>query len=320
MKSNGCRLGWQLGCRSIIFLCFFLLVSEVYGLSKDVEKEKDNTLPAFLITTGVCGSLLTLGAIWRWNDVEYTGRWKMGGEGFFGKNTYAGGADKFGHFYANYVEFRTLTKLYEIIGIEHNNALNLSALAIFLLGTGVEAIDAFTTYGFAYDDVIFNSLGIGLGYLSEKYPEFDSLIDFRLGYIPSPRYLEMDKGSNFICKYISLTNDYSGMMFFLDVKFAGMGEVILSTPLKYLLFGINYNTIDYSPRGNDKQRNLGVHVGLNVPVILKNIFKDNKGIKISCTILEYYAFPFTNLVIQYDLNREKTKLNFGISGRIEINF
>ena len=299
--------------RKIICLLILLLVAKI---SVSAKTEKDYILPAFLITTGICGGLLTAGAIWRWNDVEYTGKWKMGGEGFFGRNTYAGGADKFGHFYANYVEFRTLTKLYEIIGIEHNNALNLSALAIFLLGTGVEAIDAFTVYGFAYDDVIANTLGISLGYLSEKYLRFDSLIGFRLGYIPSNRYLQSDKGSNFVRKYISLTNDYSGMTFFLDFKFAG----ISNTPLKYFIVGINYNSFDYSPRGDDKQRNLGLHVGLNVPVILKSIFKDNKGINISCTVFEYYALPFTNLLFQYDFNKRKTKLNFGISGRLQIEF
>ncbi|GAG57180.1 unnamed protein product, partial [marine sediment metagenome] len=41
-------------------------------------------------------------------------------EGFFGKNTYAGGADKAGHFYASYVEFRTMVSLYELIGIKHS--------------------------------------------------------------------------------------------------------------------------------------------------------------------------------------------------------
>ena len=301
-----------------IILCLLLLIP-ISGLSE--EKEKDHTLPALLVTTGVCGGLLVIGAIWRWNDVDYTGKWKMGGEGFFGENTYAGGADKFGHAYANYVEFRTLARMYELIGLRRENALRLSALAIFLLGTGVEAIDAFTSYGFAYDDVIANVCGLSLGYFCEMHPKVDSLIDFRLGYVPSSRYLRMEKGSNFARKYISLTNDYSGMTFFLDVKFAGMGKRISNSPLKYFLFGINYNTIDYSPRGDDKQRNLGLHIGLNVPVILIDIFgKDNKGVNISCVVFEYYALPFTNLLFQYDLNGGKTRLNFGISGRLQIEF
>jgi len=318
-----------------IFLCFLIFVSNTSGASieeifkdqeldeqtKKEEKKQDHLLPAILITGGIVGAILSLGAVWWWDRSGFTGKWKWKNEGFFGKNTYAGGADKFGHFYATYVEYRTMVSLYELIGMNHDNALLLSALAIFLLSTGVELVDAFTPYGFAYEDVIFNTLGLGLGYLCEKYPKVDSLIGFRLNYIPSSRYLEMEKGTDFVKKYISLINDYNGMTFFLDVKFAGMGERISNTALKYFLFGLNYNTIDYSPSGDNKQRNLGFHVGLNVPVILKSIFNENnRAVKISCTFFKYYALPFTNLLFQYNLDNKKTKLNFGIAGRIQIAF
>jgi len=318
-----------------IFLCFLILVSNISGASneltledhesneetKNKEKKQNHLLPALLITGGTIGAMLSLGAVWWWDRSGFTGKWKWKREGFFGKNTYAGGADKTGHFYATYVEYRTMVSMYELIGINHDNALLLSALAVFLLSTGVELIDAFTPYGFSYEDVVFNTLGLGLGYFCEKYPKVDSLVGFRLNYVPSSRYLEMEKGTDFVKKYINLINDYNGMTFFLDVKFAGMGERISNTVLRYFLFGLNYNTIDYSPSGDNKQRNLGFHIGLNVPVILKSIFNENnKAVKISCTVFKYYALPFTNVLFQHDFDHKKTKLNFGISGRIQVTF
>jgi len=318
-----------------IFLCFLILVSNISGASTEEilaghqskeekskkEEEGDHLLPAVLITGGAIVTILSLGTVWWWDRVGYTGKWEWKREGFFGKNTYAGGADKFGHFYASYVEFRTMVSLYELIGIKHDNALLLSALAIFLLSTGVEMIDAFTPYGFSYEDVVFNSFGLGLGYVTEKYPKIDSLIGYRLDYFPSSTYLEMEKGTGLVKKYIRLVNDYNGMIFFLDFKFAGMGERISNSALKYFLFGLNYNSIDYSPSGDNKQRNIGFHVGLNVPVILKSIFnKNNCAVRSSSTFAKFYAFPFTNLLFQYDLDNKKIKLNFGIARRIQITF
>lgn len=317
------------------FLCFLILVSNISGASTEEiladhqskektskkEDEDDHLLPVILITGGTIATILSLGTVWWWNRTGYTGKWEWKREGYFGKNTYAGGADKLGHFYASYVEFRTMVSLYELIGVKHDNALLLSGLAIFLLSTGVEMIDAFTPYGFSYEDVVFNSFGLGLGYVTEKYPKIDSLIGYRLGYFPSSTYLEMEKGTGLVKKYIRLINDYSGMIFFLDFKFTGMGERISNSALKYFLFGLNYNSIDYSPSGDNKQRNLGFHVGLNVPVILKSIFnKNNWAVRSSSTFAKFYAFPFTNLLFQYDLDNKNIKLNFGIGGRIQIIF
>ena len=318
-----------------IFLCLLILVSNISGASNEeiitVHKSKketskkenkdDHLLPAILITGGAVGTILALGTVWWWDRSGFTGKWKMKKEGFFSNNTYSGGADKAGHFYASYVEFRTMVSMYELIGIKHDNALLLSGLAIFSLSTGIEMIDAFTHYGFSYEDVVFNAFGLGLGYFTEKYPKFDSLIGLRWSYFPSSRYLEMEKETSFVKKYIRLINDYNGMTFFLDVKFAGMGERTSNSVLKYFLFGLNYNTIDYSPSGDNKQRNLGFHIGLNVPVILKSIFnKNNWAVRSSSTFAKFYAFPFTNLLFQYDLDHKKMKLNFGIAGRIQITF
>lgn len=318
-----------------VLLCFLIFISDISRASNQKtlteqetkpetsteEKKEEHLLAAALVTAAVIGTILTLGTYWWWDRVGFTGQWKTKNEGFFGKNTYAGGADKFGHFYGTYVEFRTMVSIYELCGLSHDKALLYSMLAIFSLSTGVELVDAYTPYGFSYEDVIFNTLGLGLGYFTEKYSTIDSLVGIRLNYIPSRRYLEMENGESLVKKYIRLINDYTGMTFFLDVKFAGMGEKISNTFLKYFLFGLNYNSIDYSPSGPHKQRNLGFHIGLNVPVIIKSIFnKKSWAVKSSSTFAKYYVFPFTNVLFVYDFDQKRTKLNFGISGRIQITF
>ena len=318
-----------------IFLCVLILVSNTSGSSNEEiptdhkskeetskkKKKKNPLLPAILITGGTIGTVLYMGTVWWWDKSGFTGKFKFTNEGYFGKNTYAGGADKFGHFYASYVEYRLMVRMYKLIGLKHNDALLLSALAIGILSTSIEIVDAFTPYGFCYEDVVFNTFGLGLGYFTEKYPKIDSLVGFRIHYAPSSTYLEMEKTTSLVKKYIRLINDYNGMTFFLDVKFAGMGEKISNSILKYFLFGINYNTIDYSPGGDNKQRNLGFHIGLNIPVILESIFNENNwAVKASSSFAKYFAIPYTNLLFQYDFDKKNIKLNFGIAGGIQITF
>src|SRR5262249_16167987 len=70
--------------------------------------------PPLTSAPGRAGAHVTIGA-WAWYAWYYNRptlpSWRFGGDGWLGPTTYAGGADKFGHFWANLVFSRLGTDL-----------------------------------------------------------------------------------------------------------------------------------------------------------------------------------------------------------------
>lgn len=280
------------------------------------EPSKDRrTLLVGSISAGIAGTLLMIGTFSWWKDPGFTG-WGWKDTGFFGADTYAGGSDKAGHIYASYVTCKGTKQIYEWLGVSPRGALALSTGFTFVMSNIIEVIDGFTPNDFEWADVVTNVIGLAFFFAGEKYPPLDALFGLRIGYFPTPEFVRDKKN------YIRLVNDYSGMIFYVDFKPAGIEDVfgVSVGPARYFTLGITYGTYGYSPTGPIERRNLGFYTGLNAPVVLQAIFGPNahKGIRAVSTFGKYYAYPFTTVSLNHDLNHHTSTVNFGVANRWQV--
>lgn len=239
--------------------------------------------------------------------------------GWFGRDTYSGGADKLGHLYSSYVFVHAAASVYEAIGLDPEEASWMSAAFAFLLFNGFELIDGFTDFGFEYGDVVFNTLGVAGGLVARLFPELERSLGIRLGYVPSNDFLDNPKS---VLKFI---NDYSGMLYYLDFKAQGILEQLDVDPgwARYLVGGLIYGTQGYSPvrqAPDDKRRLFGVHLGISAAELLRsNAQGDGPTLSIA-RALDFYAMPFFSVSLMRDLNRSDWILSFGLGHRAQVAF
>jgi hypothetical protein len=236
--------------------------------------------------------------------------------GAFGHETYAGGADKVGHAYANYMMTHVGAALYRSLGMSPTRAAIYAAAGTFLVANWFELIDGFTKFGFEYGDVIANTFGAGLGLLTQIFPEVDETVGFRIGYVPSRDFLDNDKS---VLKWI---NDYSGMAFFGDLKLRGVFHAFGEDPgfARFVLCGVVYSTGDYSPirRDAEKHRALGFHVGLDFAEVIRWMADGDDGMIDVGDLFDYYAVPFLSVAVMRDLDDGEWFINFGVANRLQI--
>ena len=219
---------------------------------------------ALLIGTGV----LLVGAygMAKWWDDGFTGKFRSENEGWFGQNTYAGGADKLGHAMFAYAGTRVLSRGFEWIGNSPEQARKLAFWSSVGVMTAVEITDGFSRqYKFSAQDAVMNVIGAGLAYLMERDPQLDALVDFRLHYKKS-------KDSSF-----DPASDYSGQTYLLTVKASGIPALRAHEPLRYFELAFGYGTRGYESADNpDRSRNLYVGISLNVSEVLRRtVYRGN---------------------------------------------
>jgi hypothetical protein len=280
-----------------------------------VDGDVDQSNP--YVVAGVTAGMIALLGGWAvdawWSDGLEPFSFRQ--TGAFEKNAYAGGADKVGHAYATYLMTHAMYAIYRDLGMSRTNALWWSSGAVFVVSNWVELIDGFTEFGFEHGDVIANTAGVVLGFVTRYSPAADDLLGFRIAYAPSPDFLKNEKS---VLKWI---NDYTGMTFYFDVKAKGVYRLLDREPgfMRYVVGGVAFGTDQYSPvkRWAIRRRNVGVHVGLSLSEILRVWGEGDEGVESVATIFDYYAVPFLSVAVMKDLNGEDWFLNFGISNRLE---
>jgi len=128
---------------------------------------------------------------------EYLGRFglalptrdfRVGGDGYFGADTYAGGEDKLGHAWDTMILARASSRALRAGGWRPGAAAALGAgLAwSFMLAHELEdGVDC----SFSPGDIMGNTAGALFGVATELSPGLDRLLDYRLQYWPSAGYL-----------------------------------------------------------------------------------------------------------------------------------
>ncbi len=175
-------------------------------------------------------------------------------EGWFGRNSHAGGADKTGHLYMSYVLSELFLLDFRRHGVEHpERKAALSALAAMTL---VEIGDATSNkFGFSSEDLIADAVGVAASWWLGSNPVWDGRIDIRMEYWPSNGYnLQNDAVS-----------DYSGMKHLVALRADGF-QTFRNTPLKWLELQTGYYTRGFRTFDNQDQATRHAYVGLGVSI------------------------------------------------------
>lgn len=232
------------------------------------------------------------GATHWWKD-GLTGNFRSANEGWFGRDTYAGGADKMGHVYIGYAGTRLLAKRFESLGNSPDDALWLGAASTFGTLLAIETVDGFSRkWRFSHEDLLMNAAGTALGVLFEKSPGLDSLLDFRVMYWPSP---SARRSGSF-----DPIGDYSGQTYLLAAKASGVAALRESRPLRYLELAVGYGARGYGEGeapAAQRSRRAYVGISLNLAEILDDTLfrkeRNSGAARATRTALEFVQVPGT---------------------------
>ena len=223
-------------------------------------------------------------------------------EGWFGANTYAGGADKAAHFVDYTILSRELAYGYERLGYSRTASLWIGFGVATLAGLTNEFGDGFNKYGFSFQDLTMDTLGAATSTLLIATGN-DDLVGFRYGFL-----LPTSKVT--CCAVPANGRDYSYEIYTADLKLVGVGRRLRLDigPLKYLLFSVTYGS-KYYPSGatNLRERQVGFEIGLNFEEILNSlgVRRDTWWGYATHVVMDNTRFPFTSVGFQYDLNHGK---------------
>jgi len=240
------------------------------GLSKEQK--------ALLLNAGSVLAITTYGLVF-WDYFQTAP--KADGEGWFGRTTKYGGADKLGHFWSTYAVGHMFSYLYRWWDFDRDQANTLGALSSLGVQTLMEAGDAFSAdYGFSYEDELMNIAGAGAAYVLGKYPELARKIDFRFEYRPT--------------KFSDLTHDvltnYDNQRYLVALKLDGF-DMFHDSYLSYLELQAGYYARGYEEwdpgKPDNRRRHLYFGVGFNVSKLVQNF--------VDTGFFDYVQVPYTSI-------------------------
>lgn len=237
---------------------------------------------AVLNTAAVVG-VAAYGVV-KWNYFQTSP--KASTEGWFGRTTKSGGADKLGHLWTTYATSHLLADIYNDWGYSEARANTMGALSALGIQTMMELGDSFSEdYGFSYEDMVMNVAGAGAAYILGRYPILKSKIDLRMGYDP-------DSASDFTG---DIFTDYERQNYLLVLKLDGF-EMFEESYLGYLEFHMGYFTRGYEEyrvgHPDGRRRSLFFGVGFNVTKLIKKFAK--------FSLFNYVQLPYVST--QYDVS------------------
>jgi hypothetical protein len=245
---------------------------------------------AMLATVPIAGYFIW----WQGNDFTH---FKFAEEGWFGEDTYAGGADKASHFVASTIAGHGLQRLYQSMGHTPSDARWLSIGVVGLAGLIIEAGDGFKYGGAAWQDAVMNVAGGAMG-AEIAYEGWDDLVGFRYGLVP-----QENRGG----ETGPPVEHYSQEIYTADAKFVGMFRRAKADPglLRFLMLSGTYATRGYRELPPElRERDVGIEVGLNIPEILRASGFRQEGWwrKLIYAFFEFVRLPYTAIGFRYDLN------------------
>jgi len=239
------------------------------GWWTDLPKEEK-----MIYTTAGSVALIGLWGLATWDYGSSSGL-HTADEGWFGKNTKYGGADKVGHFWSTYVFTDALSWLYRSWGYDSQKAGTYGALSAWVIQAAMELGDATSeTQGFSWEDMVVNTFGALTSLLMARFPELDRKIDFRVEYT-------YNVGIN------AIFDDYSNQYYSIVLKLDGF-DSFEDTFLKYFELHAGYYSRGYDTDEVSKSRGLFGGVTINLSRLFYKY--DYKNIS---KVLEYLQLPYT---------------------------
>ena len=226
-------------------------------------------------------------------------RFHFTNEGYFGRYTYAGGADKASHFVSYYIVAKLLSGAYQELGMTFDSAQVLGAATSAAAGFVTELGDGRGKYGFSYEDLLFDSLGAATQ-LGIAHYGLGDLIGFSAGLVPAP--------FEPCCPYGGTGKNYSQEIYSGDLRIAGLAHRtgFDPGPARFLLLSLTYSSKGYPYSSPDvRQRQIGLFLGVNFVEILRAAGVPNQvwwG-KVLYFLFDVVRIPYTQIGYQYDLNQ-----------------
>lgn len=232
---------------------------------------------------------------------ENSGDFRVVREGWFGHNTYRGGADKFGHMYTTYVSTRLLAQALEAVGNPVSEAQWKAAALTGATTFAVEVLDGYTReIGFSFEDLVLDAAGIGLGLFMERHPWWDGRFDFRVHYWPSHDARRLNERDP--------VDDYSGQTYLFVAKLNGFDRTRNNRVLRYVELSLGYGARGYKPTDGTQEQTRRIFAGisLNLSQLLNDtIFQLGRyktAKTISGGVLEYIQVPAVTGLKGHDLD------------------
>jgi len=279
----------------LAFLCF-LLASSLWANQEGPSQSEKEELPTSeqktqpereeFLTRGQKTLLLNAGSMVVISIYGLT-KWEYGkssfnfeNEGWFGRDTKYGGADKLGHFWFSYALSHLYSYAYRKWGYTDKEANLYGTLSSLGANLFMEVADGFSpSQGFSYEDMIMNIVGCGVGYIWGEYPSLASKIDFRIEY--TPQFTFHDFG---------FVTNYDRQKFLMALKADGF-NFIKNPYLRYLEFHVGYyarHYKNYEEGGpDDRRRHIYVGLGFNISKLLQKA--------VDTRVLDYIQIPYTSV-------------------------
>jgi uncharacterized protein YfiM (DUF2279 family) len=222
--------------------------------------------------------------------------WHFENEGWFGQNTYVGGADKASHFVSFYAVSRMVNEYNLAFHVPKYQAALLASVESFLGGLTTEIGDGTNKFGFSWEDLTMDALGAATGLAIMRY-NLDDTFGFRAGWVPGAP--DAERGG--------LGRDYSSEIYTADFKFKGIARRAHFNPgpAQFFLFSITYGTKGYPyDLPEVRERQLGFEIGINFGAIFEALkVPRNKWWGVCLyTLFDIIRFPYTAIGWRYDLN------------------
>ncbi len=168
-------------------------------------------------------------------------------EGAFGLETYAGGADKLGHVYANYLSTRLSANVLEWGGFSRVASVTSGALLTTAFFTAIELKDGYQEdYGFSVGDIASNLSGQAAALALMLVPAADEALSFKITYFPSREQRRAGSAR----EALNLAEDYSGQTYLVSFHLAAVPFVQDGDRwrgLRYLDVSLGYGSRGYRP-------------------------------------------------------------------------
>jgi hypothetical protein len=203
------------------------------------------------------GEALSLGAVgalyagmWTWayfawyRDLERT-EWTWNDDGLFRAHSYAGGADKLGHVWANHLFVRGTAGILRFGGWSPWTATLIATVLDVTYFLAIEYKDAFR-FGFSVGDQVANLAGTAFAIATMHVPALDAIVDFKVSYWPSDDYRELARRTG----TVNFAEDYTGQTYLLAFHAAAiepLAEHRWLWPLRYADAVVGFQAIHYKP-------------------------------------------------------------------------
>lgn len=294
-----------------VFLVFFfslITIQRVACAAEATTQGPDNIADFYVFGVGL--GLGVGGAIsWKYKET-YTGKFTTLQEGWFGSDTYAGGADKLGHFYTDYLLVRVIYDIYSKHGYDGDAAIMRSVIASTTIRSIMEVADGYTSFKFSPEDLVANLAGSLTSGLLLQHPTIDEAFGMSWTYLPSQEKLDGK------VDWFSIDNDYNGSIYHLDARLKGVRRLFNlgnNNCLDPYTLSLSYATRGYDRARDYKQRILGLTLGLNAAEFVERSINSDSIWRPSAAVLKYFKLPFSFGGLTYDLDHHRLGFRFGLN-------